>query len=281
MNLTNQLVGEVQLFIFTMRWVMYEFYQFKALRKEDLLVAGDFEALEDDLVFIIHKIVMKDQVLNSMVVLNRVYKNKADKDIRKKYKLVSDHQSVYFPIEQGSSDTNFKTMTPALIEILDMCKKSKEMPFKKAVIEFQAIMGSSNLSPLDKLYKLQYLSVTDHFQNQREFFQRFGPLTRDEKLPIMQFIIIKAGIPDLVSQFDLISAFSTVYMQQSEDGCLLSETYLNLEASIKVISTMDNFGLSEPNYYIGMACTDVSRQSSLNDSHEVQQSFLGLNNILN
>ena len=54
-------------------------------------MSGDFEALEDDLVFIIHKIVMKDQVLNSMVVLNRVYKNKADKDIRKKYKLVYEH----------------------------------------------------------------------------------------------------------------------------------------------------------------------------------------------
>ena len=119
-----------------MRWVMYEFYQFKALRKEQLLVAGDFEALEDDLVFIIHKIVMKDQVLSSMVVLNRVYKNKADKDIRKKYKLVTEHQSQFFPIEQGQSDTNYKTMTPALIEILDMCKQSKEMPFKKAVLEF-------------------------------------------------------------------------------------------------------------------------------------------------
>lgn len=90
-NLTNQLVGEVQLFIFTMRWVIYEFYQFKKLKKEKLLVSGDFEALEDDIVFILHKLVMKQQVLNGMIVLNRLFKNKIDKDIRKKYKLIAQN----------------------------------------------------------------------------------------------------------------------------------------------------------------------------------------------
>ena len=150
-NLTNQLVGEVQLFIFTMRWVIYEFYQFKKLKKEKLLVSGDFEALEDDIVFIIHKLVMKEQVLKAMIVLNRLFKNKLDKDIRKKYKLIAENQSAYFPIESGDSE---ETLTPALREILMQCKKSREVPFKKAVIEFQTIMGSPDIPPLDKLYKL-------------------------------------------------------------------------------------------------------------------------------
>ena len=60
-------------------------------------------------------------------------------------------------------------------------------------------MGSPNIPPLDKLYKLQYLSVMDHFQHHKDFVHKFGPLTTDEKLPIMTYIVIKSGIPDLAS----------------------------------------------------------------------------------
>lgn len=55
-NLTNQLIGEVQGFIFVMRWLIYEFYGFKGLKQEGLLNAADFDALEDDMLYIIHKV---------------------------------------------------------------------------------------------------------------------------------------------------------------------------------------------------------------------------------
>lgn len=32
-NVTNQLIGEVQGFIFLLRWLVYEFYSFKKLRQ--------------------------------------------------------------------------------------------------------------------------------------------------------------------------------------------------------------------------------------------------------
>ena len=42
-NLSTQMVGEVQAFIFTMRWVLYEFYSFKKMKKEGLLSSNDFD----------------------------------------------------------------------------------------------------------------------------------------------------------------------------------------------------------------------------------------------
>jgi len=62
-NLTNLIINEVQVFIFTLRWVIYEFYNFKGLKAEGLLSGNDFEALEDDIVYLIHKVAVKEQVL--------------------------------------------------------------------------------------------------------------------------------------------------------------------------------------------------------------------------
>ena len=45
----------MQGFILVMRWLVYEFYNFRALKQEGLLRAVDFEAIEDDVLFIIHK----------------------------------------------------------------------------------------------------------------------------------------------------------------------------------------------------------------------------------
>lgn len=36
-NMTNQLIGEVQGFIFVMRWLLFEFYGFKKLKNEGFL----------------------------------------------------------------------------------------------------------------------------------------------------------------------------------------------------------------------------------------------------
>ena len=48
-NLTNQLIGEVQAFILVLRWMLYEFYQFKDYKKEGFIAPTDFEAIEEDL----------------------------------------------------------------------------------------------------------------------------------------------------------------------------------------------------------------------------------------
>lgn len=54
-NLTNQVIGEVQGFIFIMRWLVYEFYNFKYLKQEGYLQGSDFEAIEEDVLYLLHK----------------------------------------------------------------------------------------------------------------------------------------------------------------------------------------------------------------------------------
>lgn len=87
-NLANQLVGETQVFIHTMRVVLYEFYGIRALKQEGLLQHQDFDNLEDDIFFIIQKLTIKDSVLTIMVVLSRIMNNKADKEFREKCRLI-------------------------------------------------------------------------------------------------------------------------------------------------------------------------------------------------
>jgi len=51
-------------------------------------------------------------------------------------------------------------------------------------------------------------------------------LTRDEMLSIFSYVIIHSGIPDMISQLNLITAFASEYMQESSDGCNISRTYI-------------------------------------------------------
>ena len=57
-NLTNQIIGEVQGFVLVMRWLVYEFYSFKALKQRGYLKSCDFQAIEEDVLFMIHKLVV-------------------------------------------------------------------------------------------------------------------------------------------------------------------------------------------------------------------------------
>ena len=98
-NLTNQLIGEVQGFIFVMRWLIYEFYGFKSLKQEGLLSAADFDALEDDILYIIHKVTCVNQVYETLLVLSRLLNNQDDRLLRKKYRAIEENQSEFFPIE--------------------------------------------------------------------------------------------------------------------------------------------------------------------------------------
>lgn len=53
-------------------------------------------------------------------------------------------------------------------------------------------------------------------------------LTADENIFIHVFVFIQARVPDLVSQIELITAFASEYMQESPDGCEISQAYLSL-----------------------------------------------------
>lgn len=249
-NLTNQLIGEVQGFIFIMRWAIYEFYNFKQLEKEHLLLRQDFTAIDDDMVMILHKTTVKGQVFPILLILSRMLNYKQDKSIRKAYKLLDKNHTPYYPLEnkpKGADQlriaTNPSQENKALAEIVRLCSTGRQNPFKKAIDKFREIMGSDSLTPLDRLYKLQYLPLTDGLDKNKDFVQRFGPLTRDEKTPIFTYIIIQARVIDLSSKIDLITAFSTEYMQESEDGCQISETYLNLIASFLIIKNVEVDGL--------------------------------------
>jgi len=159
------------------------------------------------------------------------------------------------------------------------------MPFTKAINEFKAVVGSAHLSPLDKLYKLQFISISDQLTRHKDLMNKFGPLTRDEKQPILTYIMIQSGIPDIASQIDLITAFSSVYMQESPDGCLISETYLSLLASLMIIKSLDIDRLAFPNYEMDAEQLEGSRYTSINEVNAQSpglkdQSFLGLGQIM-
>ena len=66
---------------------------------------SDFEAIEEDVLYIIHQNVVCKEVHETLLILSRLNKNKADKNMRDKYKLIQMNQSKYFPLivleEQG------------------------------------------------------------------------------------------------------------------------------------------------------------------------------------
>ena len=63
-------------------------------------------------------------------------------------------------------------------------------------------------------------------------------LTQDEMISIFSYIFIHSGIPDLVSQLELITAFSSEYMQESPDGCSISQTYIQFLSTITFICSL-------------------------------------------
>lgn len=65
-------------------------------------------------------------------------------------------------------------------------------------------------------------------------------------------------------------------MQEAPDGCLISETFLNLIASFINIQKMDLDRLKDPTYQL--------ESNSINESmldEEADRSYLGLGNIMN
>lgn len=52
----------------------------------------------------------------------------------------------------------------------------------------------------------------NHFEINKSFYKEQVVLTQDEMISIFSYIFIQSGIPDLVSQLELITAFSSEYM---------------------------------------------------------------------
>lgn len=100
-NLTNQIIGEVQGFILVMRWLVYEFYNLKSLKQRGYLKAADFEAIEEDVLFMIHKMTVIDEVFDSLLVLTRLLNNIDDRKLRHKFKKLEEKKKRLFPLEQG------------------------------------------------------------------------------------------------------------------------------------------------------------------------------------
>ena len=67
----------------------------------------------------------------------------------------------------------------------------------------------------------------NHFELNNSFYGSMKMvLTSDEMLSIFSYVIIHSGIPDMISQLNLITAFASEYMQESSDGCNISRTYI-------------------------------------------------------
>ena len=66
-----------------------------------------------------------------------------------------------------------------------------------------------------------------HFEKHDKYYGSMKMvLTRDEMIGIFAYIIIHTGIPDMISQLELINAFASEYMTESPDGCNISRTYI-------------------------------------------------------
>ena len=62
--------------------MIYELYQFKSLKKEGLLTPDDFDAIEEDLLYVVHKRVVTGGCGTILVVLSRILNSIEDKNLR-------------------------------------------------------------------------------------------------------------------------------------------------------------------------------------------------------
>jgi hypothetical protein len=77
---------------------------------------------------------------------------------------------------------------------------------------------------------MQYIQLNRPYFRKNNLSDSQIVITQDEVILILTYIIIHSKVPDLCSQIELITAFASTYMQESEDGCQISSTYLNLIA---------------------------------------------------
>ena len=118
---------------------------------------SDFEAIEEDVLYIIHQVTVSHEVHDTLLILSRMNKNKMDRKLREKYRLIQQHQSEFFPLEVISNQdheevplkhsligqhfkvdhVNHKKKSfhenPIFDEIVNKAKVKGEKPFKTAI----------------------------------------------------------------------------------------------------------------------------------------------------
>ena len=149
--------------------MLFEFYQFKEYKKEKLIAGCDFEAIEEDLEFIIHKKVVSEEVNIILIVLSRILNTREDKKLRLTEKQMIQKLPKFFPIEleqenqanpndpqiDSTADYDNPSYTSTQKLILKQLRESEsQKPFSKAIKEVRKVFASQSLSPLDKLYKM-------------------------------------------------------------------------------------------------------------------------------
>jgi len=119
-----------------MRWLVFEFYDFRELKFEGLIQASDFEAIEDDVLFIIHKKTVYKEVYETLLILTRLLNNQEDKKFRMKLKDIKQYKNPLFPFAQDvviqanvDQDTHYNTIrietNPIYDKICEVAKKYK------------------------------------------------------------------------------------------------------------------------------------------------------------
>ena len=61
------------------------------MKSQRILEQSDVEALDDDILFILHKVTVSSEVYEVLIVLTRMLRNAEDKEIRDKYPLIWIH----------------------------------------------------------------------------------------------------------------------------------------------------------------------------------------------
>jgi len=113
------------------------------MKSEGLLEQSDIEALDDDILFILHKVTVSNEVYETLIVLTRLLNNADDKKIRDKYKLIKIHQSKNFPFDtrnfnmEDPNDITTICDNPVFIKIIELANTPPmKKPFEKAILEF-------------------------------------------------------------------------------------------------------------------------------------------------
>jgi len=68
------------------------------LKQEGYLTFKDFESLEEDILFILHKKTVQREVFEILVILSRLLNNKEDKLFRDKYRHLKRTYAPLYPI---------------------------------------------------------------------------------------------------------------------------------------------------------------------------------------
>ncbi|CDW85155.1 UNKNOWN [Stylonychia lemnae] len=148
---------------------------------------------------------------------------------------------------------NIKKLPPQIQKL--MLEKSKIKPFKKSVQLFRVIMQNS-CSPLQKMFQIQDLlnwqipnEVREYWKDTIKDEQKLA-INRDEYTSIMLFIIVKAQVPDLITQLKFIKEFTSEDIQDHEQNFQICDTFVKFTSPINWICSLEASKLQDKSYLL-------------------------------